>query len=81
VPRSIRPTWVAVVLFYSAFNIVFLGFFYGVYALENGQRALIGLREFNAIVLFIGGWIMTWANMSVSRTSLCARRRRRRTRG
>ncbi|GAA5856265.1 hypothetical protein JCM9279_006362 [Rhodotorula babjevae] len=61
---NIRPTWVTVVLFYSAFNVVFLGCFYGVYELGNGQRALIGLREFNAIVLFLGGWVMTWANMS-----------------
>ncbi|GAA5906345.1 hypothetical protein JCM8208_003524 [Rhodotorula glutinis] len=61
---NIRPTWVIVVLFYSTFNIVFLGFFYSVYELGDGQRALIGLREYNAIVLFIGGWLMTWANMS-----------------
>lgn len=62
---SIRPTWSCVVLFYSCFNIVFLGFFYGVYELKDSQRAFIGLREFNAVVLFIGGWVMTWANMQV----------------
>ncbi|TNY23722.1 hypothetical protein DMC30DRAFT_388718 [Rhodotorula diobovata] len=64
-----RPalTWVVVV--YGTYELVFLAAFYRVYALGDRQVAYAGLRGFNALPFFLGGWVLSWSGLQARLSS------------
>lgn len=66
---SPRPalTWVVVV--YGTYELVFLAAFYRVYALGDRQVAYAGLRGFNALPFFLGGWVLSWSGLQARLSS------------
>ncbi|GAA5930439.1 hypothetical protein JCM3775_004392 [Rhodotorula graminis] len=59
-----RLAWVGTVLLYGSYELVILGVFWQTYSLGRGQKAWLALRTFDAMVLALGGWIISWAGLT-----------------
>ncbi|GAA5930417.1 hypothetical protein JCM3775_004386 [Rhodotorula graminis] len=58
-----RPALTGVVIIYSIYALVYEGAFWYVYSTRCAQNLYIGVRNFNPVPLFIGGWILSWSGL------------------
>ncbi|BGP36161.1 hypothetical protein JCM10449v2_000059 [Rhodotorula kratochvilovae] len=58
-----RPIWTLTVVFYGFYELLFLGSFWRVYKLGRPQHAWMGIRSFNGVALFVGGWVISWSGL------------------
>ncbi|GAA5930421.1 hypothetical protein JCM3775_004387 [Rhodotorula graminis] len=58
-----RPALAGVVVLYGAYELAYVATYYLVYGLGQGQAVAIGIRNFNAIPLWLGGWILSWCGL------------------
>lgn len=64
-PYSPRIAWVVTVLTYSAYELVFLVVYWRSYTGGRGQEAWLAVRTFNPMILSLGGWVISWAGLTV----------------
>ncbi|BGO88428.1 hypothetical protein NBRC10512_006993 [Rhodotorula toruloides] len=58
-----RPTWIAVVISYGFYELFATGMFWRVYYLGRHQDGWAGVRSYNGLALFIGGWCISWSGL------------------
>jgi len=59
-----------IVVIYSIYALLYEVAFWYVYGKQRQQSLYIGLRDFNTVPLFIGGWILSWSGLQVRPSSL-----------
>ncbi|BGP44218.1 aminophospholipid translocase [Rhodotorula kratochvilovae] len=59
----LSPIWTLTVVFYGFYELLFLGSFWRVYKLGRLQHAWMGIQSFNGVVLFVGGWVISWSGL------------------
>ncbi|BGP21170.1 hypothetical protein Rt10032_c19g6156 [Rhodotorula toruloides] len=58
-----RPTWIAVVISYGFYELFATVMFWRVYCLQRQQDGWAGVRSYNGLALFIGGWCISWSGL------------------
>ncbi|GJN91940.1 hypothetical protein Rhopal_004965-T1 [Rhodotorula paludigena] len=61
-----RPSWTLTAIMYGFYELLYTGSFWRVYVLHRPQHAWNGIRSFDAVALFIGGWIISWTEAEAS---------------
>lgn len=64
--NSPRPSWTLTAVMYGFYELLYTGSFWRVYVLHRPQHAWNGIRSFDAVALFIGGWCISWSGLQVS---------------
>ncbi|GAA5906332.1 hypothetical protein JCM8208_003520 [Rhodotorula glutinis] len=58
-----RPALTGIVIIYALYALLYEVAFWFVYGKQKAQNLYIGLRDFNQVPLFIGGWILSWSGL------------------
>ncbi|GAA5856928.1 hypothetical protein JCM9279_003599 [Rhodotorula babjevae] len=58
-----RTALTSVVVSYGLYELAYVATFWAVYGLHMDQAVAIGIRNFNAIPLWLGGWILSWSGL------------------
>ncbi|GAA5856926.1 hypothetical protein JCM9279_003598 [Rhodotorula babjevae] len=58
-----RPALAGIVVIYAIYALLYEVTFWFVYGKERGAYLYIGVRDFNQVPLFIGGWILSWSGL------------------
>jgi len=66
---SPRTALTSTVVLYGLYETAYVATFWAVYGLQKDQAVAIGIRNFNAIPLWLGGWILSWSGLQVSQHS------------